>query len=112
MAKEFSESFYNSKAWKVCRKSYIADRVLVDGGMCERCHKHLGFILHHKKLLTPNNINDPDVTLNAENLEYLCKACHDEEHFKDIHGVERKQTRCIFGPDGQPIPREEETDYV
>lgn len=102
MAKEFAKAFYNSKAWQACRKSYITSRVMIDGGMCERCGKQLGFILHHKTKLTQANINDPDIALNHCNLEYVCKECHDEEHYKDIHGEEK--AACIFTEDGQPIP--------
>ena len=106
IAKEYAQRFYQSKEWKKCRKSFIAYRVSIDGGMCQRCKERLGYIVHHKEPITPENINNPEITLNHENLEYVCKPCHDDEHFEDMHGVEREQTRCVFGPDGQPIPRE------
>lgn len=75
MARDFAKSFYMSAAWKHCRKAYI-EHV---HGLCERCHKP-GWIVHHKVYLTPDNINDPDVTLNFNNLEYLCLDCHNIEH--------------------------------
>jgi len=37
-------------------------------------------IVHHKELLTPNNINKPEVTLNWDLLECLCIDCHNKEH--------------------------------
>jgi 5-methylcytosine-specific restriction endonuclease McrA len=37
-------------------------------------------IVHHKVHLTPENINDPSVSLAWENLEALCRECHAEEH--------------------------------
>lgn len=77
MAKEWAKKFYNSKAWIKCRESYIS-KVF---GLCERCGKP-GLILHHKIELTPFNINDPEITLNHNNLEYLCLDCHNKEHFK------------------------------
>ena len=81
MAKKWAESFYKSKEWKECRKAYIAS---VDG-LCERClEKGIvkpGYIVHHIEHLTPENIDDPEVTLNFDNLEYVCKKCHDKEHF-------------------------------
>lgn len=66
--------------WKDCRKAYIKSV----GGLCERCYskgiiKH-GDTVHHKTPLTPENINDPSVTLNPENLELLCRSCHAEIH--------------------------------
>lgn len=35
MAREFAKKFYNSKAWRKCRTTYIEHRVAIDGGMCE-----------------------------------------------------------------------------
>lgn len=103
MAQEFSKKFYNSKAWKKCRQSYINNRVLIDGGMCEVCHKNLGYILHHKIALTALNINDPDITLNHCNLMYECKDCHDleEDHFYDSKNISK--LNCMFDDSGQPI---------
>ena len=80
MARDFAISFYHSKAWKQCRKGYISHRISIDGGMCERCHKELGYIVHHKIWLTPQNINDSDITLNWSNLEYVGEKCHSKEH--------------------------------
>ena len=56
--------------------------------MCERCYakglivvgsKQQPLEVHHKIPLTPENINDPSVTLNWDNLELLCKDCHEQE---------------------------------
>lgn len=37
-------------------------------------------IAHHKQYITPKNINDPNVTLNWDNMEALCQTCHTEIH--------------------------------
>lgn len=101
MAKEFAKAFYKSKAWQSCRKAYISQRIGTDGGMCERCKARTGYILHHKTALTPQNITDTDVTLNRCNLEYVCKACHDEIHYS----LEHKIKPCaVFDDNGQVIP--------
>lgn len=77
---EYSESFYKSTIWQSCRESYIKSV----GGLCERCYKKgiytPGKIVHHKKYITPENIGDPNITLNFKNLELLCINCHNEEH--------------------------------
>ncbi|MDE6182051.1 MAG: HNH endonuclease [Eubacteriales bacterium] len=99
MAREFAKSFYNSKAWKKCRIAYINNRILIDGGLCEKCKNELGYILHHKKELTPTNINDVNVTLNHCNLEYVCHSCHNAEH----SGGADKILLCGFDEEGQPI---------
>lgn len=44
MAKDFARSFCASKRWEKCRKSYIDNRINNDGGMCEECHKNLGYM--------------------------------------------------------------------
>ena len=99
----YAKSFYKSRAWARCRASYIAERQSVDGGLCERCRKALGYIVHHKVAITPANINDPEVTLNHDNLQYLCKACHDEIH--GYCGNQKEKPRCEFDEKGNPIPR-------
>jgi 5-methylcytosine-specific restriction protein A len=72
----FAKPFYNSRSWRQCRASYI-DKV---HGLCERCDK-AGLILHHKIELTPMNIHDPNITLNHDNLQYLCHDCHNRVTF-------------------------------
>ena len=44
MAKEYAYKFYHSKAWKDCKRSFISERIAVDGGMCQECGKQLGYI--------------------------------------------------------------------
>lgn len=73
-------SFYTSTGWRKCREAYAKSR----GNLCERCAAR-GLIVpgdevHHKERLTPENIDNPTVTLNWNNLELLCKACHLDEH--------------------------------
>lgn len=101
--KDYAKSFYHSKRWLVCREGYIQNRVLIDGGLCEVCKKNLGYILHHRVLLTEQNINDPEVTLSWDNLRWECKACHDEEedHWNDSIG--KRKPRAMFDANGQPI---------
>lgn len=78
--KPFAESFYKSQAWKKCRAAYAKYR----GGLCEKCLANgivtPGVIVHHKIVLTPYNIHDPEVTTSFSNLELLCRDCHAQEH--------------------------------
>src|SRR5690625_1575402 len=71
-----AKRFYKSKAWQDCRQSYISKV----HGLCERCEL-TGLIVHHKEHINATNINDPYITLNHDNLEYLCQTCHNKEHF-------------------------------
>lgn len=41
------------------------------------------YIIHHKEYVTELNFEDDNVFFNIENLESLCKDCHNKEHFKD-----------------------------
>ena len=79
MAKEFAKKFYNSKEWIKCRESYIKKV----HGLCEHCLKKNkytpGYIVDHIEELTPNNINNPEITLNHDNLQYLCLECHNRK---------------------------------
>lgn len=78
--KEYAKDFYKSTAWKKARQTVIRRA----NGLCERCRAaglyRPGVIVHHKNYITPGNIHDPGVTLNLDNLEYLCEDCHNKEH--------------------------------
>lgn len=100
--KEFAKKFYKSKSWQKCRASYISQRRMIDGGLCEICGKRLGYIVHHKTALTPVNIRNPEIALSHNNLQFVCKPCHDEE---EGHFVQRKKGYCSFDADGQPIDK-------
>ena len=68
MAKPFAKAFYKSSAWRHCREEYIKSVY----GLCEMCYAQgiirKGDELHHKVKLTPDNINNPCITLNPDNL--------------------------------------------
>lgn len=69
-------AFYVSAEWIACRNAYAASVFY----LCERC-KRPGYIVHHKTHITDANENDPEITLNWDNLEFLCIDCHNKEHF-------------------------------
>lgn len=99
MAKEWAKAFYNSKEWDECRKAYIK----LCHGLCERCND-VGYIVHHKEYLTPENINDPYITLSFDNLEYLCKKCHDKEHNFGRDKTSSTREGFSFNDKGELIP--------
>ena len=94
-----AKKFYKSKAWKKTRQAYFNSKF----GICERCEE-TGDIVHHKVYLDINNINDPDVILNWENLELLCIFHHNSEHFRKHEAIEEGY---YFDEDGQLRYREE-----
>lgn len=83
MAKEFAKDFYNSKSWKTCRAAYIKSV----GGLCENCLAkgiyRTGDIVHHIIHISEKNIIDPTITLDWNNLRYVCRDCHAKEHGTD-----------------------------
>lgn len=76
--KPWAEHFYRSAAWTNVRDAYFLSR----HGLCERC-EGVGKIVHHKTWLTPENINDPNITLSWDNLELLCQDCHNKVHMSN-----------------------------
>ena len=68
-------AFYNSKAWKKVSSAYMASKLYT----CERCGKPAQ-ICHHRRYLDSQNVSDPEISLNPDNLEALCIECHNEEH--------------------------------
>ena len=83
MSKPFARQFYSSAAWHACRNEYAKKR----GYLCENCLRQgiykPGEIVHHKIELDPVNIENPEITLNPDNLMLLCRDCHAK-----IHGLE------------------------
>jgi ribosomal protein S27AE len=73
--KQFAKRFYKSKAWQDCRAAFFTSRF----GLCVQCGAG-GVIVHHKDRLTSQNINDPNLSLNWDNLELLCLLCHNKTH--------------------------------
>lgn len=80
----FARRLYNSYAWQKVR----AAKMQQAGGLCERCLRRglivPGVEVHHKTRLTPANVDDPSVSLNPDNLEVLCVACHHDEHERAV----------------------------
>lgn len=62
-----------------------------------------GEIVHHVIELTPENINDENITLNYSNLELVCRNCHKEIHGKIYgrkKGPRRPGWRYVIGENG------------
>ena len=79
---DYAKAFYSSTAWKECRAAYARSK----RNQCEICLKDGPYTpceaVHHKVHLNPVNIADPEVTLNWNNLECVCRDCHAKAHGK------------------------------
>jgi len=68
-------NFYKSPAWLEARSL----KIMTVNGLCERC-RAIGIEVHHKERLSIDNVNDSSISLNQDNLELLCRECHNKEH--------------------------------
>jgi len=84
--------FYKSKAWVVARNI----KTSATKGKCERCGA-VGEEVHHKIRLTVENVSDTSISLNQENLELLCRDCHNKEHDRF------KKKELLFNENGDLI---------
>lgn len=110
MAKEFSKAFYKSDVWREVRESILKrDRYICQAAGCHNPAEEV----HHKIRLTPDNINDPNITVNPKNLISLCGDCHKIIHKGDrTAGARNKREQSgkkilpdvIFDENGYPIP--------
>lgn len=57
--------------------------------------------MHHRIEIDPVTINNPEVALNWDNLELLCRECHAEEHNERSKG-----RRYVIGADGKIFVKE------
>ncbi|MCM1026514.1 MAG: HNH endonuclease [Roseburia sp.] len=76
IAKNNLHDFYSSAEWQALA-AMARDR---QHNECQRCRAK-GFyspceIVHHRKHVKSN----PELALSIENLECLCRNCHEEEH--------------------------------
>ena len=82
------EKFYTSREWRRTRAEFLKAR----GGICEECwargiveagSKDQPLEVHHKEPLTDRTVSDPAVALSWDNLQLLCKKCHDKKRQKE-----------------------------
>ena len=85
MAQDWAKKVYNSQAWIDLRKTLIAER----GSRCEHCGRVIpdtkDVIADHIVELTPDNVSDPMLSLNQNNVQLLCLDCHNLKHHRFSH---------------------------
>lgn len=88
--------FYKSDKWKIARAIKIASA----NGICQECNKNPGTEVHHIIHLTPDNICDPTITVNQDNLKLLCNECHNK-----VHGRFQGKAKYYFDEEGNIFPK-------
>lgn len=96
MAKDFAKPFYDSKVWKDTRKQILRRASFT----CEECGVERASEVHHIIPLTPDNINDPSITLNPKNLRALGSVCHK----KITKGASDVVAGYVFDDQGNVVP--------
>lgn len=80
-----------------------SDRI-VPPGMCERCFARGELkpakVVHHIIHLSPENIDDPHVTLSYDNFQRLCQDCHAAVHSST------PESRVTFDANGNVVWKE------
>ena len=73
--KDYAKGFYRTKQWQSVR-DFVMSR---DARLCQDCLKE-GRITMAVIPITKDNIKDPEITLNPDNLISLCRECHKLRH--------------------------------
>lgn len=85
MAETWAMRLYQSPEWQALRLGLIQSR----GLLCQKCGRlvtdETKLIGHHIQELTPENVTDPNIALNPDNIELICDKCHNEEHHRFGH---------------------------
>lgn len=98
--------FYRQPRWIKLRKTLLHERVNEEGLLiCEHCGKPIlkdyDAILHHKEELTPQNVNDPNIAYNPDNLAFVHARCHNDIHNR-FGGRVRTWQRKVYYVWGAP----------
>lgn len=96
MAEPWGNRFYKSKRWQACRNAYYEQQ----HGICEVCGEP-GKVVHHIEELTQDNIDDPMINMNPDNLQLLCWSCH--EKTKGKYGIPIRPD-ITFDNEGNVLP--------
>lgn len=106
------KQFYNSNEWQSLRMYLINERGKKYGGpTCEHCGKRVArsFELtgHHIIELTPENVDDANISLNPDNILIVHNhPCHDEIHGRfgfGAGGERRKYSHNVYLVYGPPL---------
>ena len=115
LAREFAKSFYKSRNWETTQAYCMSRPIYTSCGvvppyMCELCFQHgllkPAKVVHHKIHLSPDNINDPKISLDPANLQRLCQDCH-----ALVHSKNQSKPRVTFDEDGNMVWHDDEWLY-
>jgi len=87
--------FYNSDIWRTFRLQLIHERTNENGDLLSEYSgkpivKSYDIVLHHKTPLTMANVNDFNISLNADNIMIVTQKEHNEIHSRFGYVAQRK----------------------
>lgn len=97
------QAFYYGKKWKKFVECLKIERTAPDGNLyCEHCGKPIvrqyDCIGHHITELTEENVSDPAIALNPDNVVLIHFRCHNELHERfGYRGSIIKQVYIVYG---------------
>ena len=71
--------FYSLPEWKALRKQVAVESFYICS-VCQKPTNSCDGIVHHKIPIDETNIFNPEITLNKDNLMYVCRQCHEKLH--------------------------------
>lgn len=94
--------FYTSAAWRSLRMQLLHERTLKNGTLLSDYSgkpiiRTYDIVLHHKIPLTLENVNDFNISLNAENIMIVTQKEHNEIHARFGYTTQRK-VYYVYGP--------------
>ena len=100
MAQPWAKPLYNSTVWKNLRAAALRR----DHFTCQICARRATEV-HHKIELTEENVNDPKIALNINNLQSLCHNCHTALTMEEHAGrAPDSGLYYVFDSDGMLVP--------
>ncbi len=95
-----AHDLYNSTEFRNLRRELMQTRVNDKGFLiCAHCGKPIlkdyECIAHHEKEVTAANLNNPEITLNPNNLKLVHLKCHNEIHMR--FGYVMKKVYIVHG---------------
>lgn len=94
--------FYKSKEWRTLLTILKLNRVGKDGKLrCEYCGEPIyGYCIgHHVEHLTMGNVNNPEISLNEDNIELVHPTCHNIIHKRFGKGT--RHVYLVYGPSSE-----------
>lgn len=95
------DTFYKTPEWEKLLAVLKMERVNEDGELiCWHCGKPItkayDAIGHHTIFLTEENVNDAEISLNPDLIQFVHHRCHNKIHNK--FGHKRKEIFLVYGP--------------